>query len=149
MTIAWQGEKSNVIRKGIDKALYIFSELKKFNEFNNSIFYILGRAGLGTDYLKELCCSYGITESVIFTGEVSEDEKIQYLKKNRYYFQLSTYEGFGIAALEALAEKNIIIHSGNGGLRDVVSDDGIIVLSEEPIDSIYNKICNYNQRFIL
>lgn len=146
MTIAWQGNKSNVIRKGIDNALYIFFELRKYKEFKDSLFYILGKSGPGTDYLKDLCNTYGVTESVIFTDEVTEDEKIKYLKNNRYYFQLSVYEGFGIAALEALAEKNIIIHSGNGGLKDVVADDGIIVYPEESIDSIYNKICNYNQK---
>ena len=71
-----------------------------------------------SDLLEQLIQKLKITNKVIFTGEIEEDKKITLLKNNRYYFQLSTYEGFGIAALEALAAGNIVIHSGKGGLND-------------------------------
>ena len=53
-------------------------------------------------------------------GEVSEEDKINLLKRSKYYFQLSLYEGFGLAALEALCADNILIHSGKGGLANSI-----------------------------
>jgi glycosyltransferase involved in cell wall biosynthesis len=143
-TIVWQGGRGNIIRKGVDKALYVFSELKKYECFKNYTFYILGKCGEGTSFLTDLCKKYGIEDSVVITDEVSEYEKITYLKRSRYYFQLSTYEGFGIAALEALAMKNIVIHSGKGGLQDVVNDGGIKFESVDDIEWLYNKLISFD-----
>lgn len=144
MTLVWQGRKENVIRKGVDKALYIFSELKKYERFKDSKFYILGKCGEGTKFLKELSINYDIEEAVIFTDEVSEDEKVKLLQHSSYYFQLSLYEGFGIAALEALSMKNIVIHSGKGGLQDVVGDDGILFSEGDTVQQLYDKINDFD-----
>lgn len=38
---------------------------------------------------------------------------------------MSFYEGFGLAALEALVAKNIVIHSAKGGLSNPVFASGI------------------------
>ncbi len=143
-TIVWQGVKSNVIRKGVDKALKIYSELKRFDEFANSSFYIMGKCGEGTQYLKELCNEYNITSSVVFTDEVTELEKINLLKRSKFYFQLSIYEGFGVAALEALAAKNIVLHSGKGGLQDVIGNDGVYISDNQKIESIKKMIEDYD-----
>lgn len=125
MTIAWMESKENVIRKGIDKSLYVFKYLSEKPEFSNSVYYIIGREGEGSNYLKLLCQKLDILNRVVFTGSLSEENKINMLMHNRYYFQLSIYEGFGLAALEALLSKNIVIHSGNGGLKYVIKDLGI------------------------
>ena len=120
VTICWQGDKSNIERKGVDLALVLFSNLIKKAEFRKSNFYILGRTGNGTHYLSQIIESLGLKERVFIIGEVSEEEKIEYLTRNKFYFQLSQYEGFGIAALEALLSGDIIIHSGQGGLSNKI-----------------------------
>lgn len=120
VTICWQGDKSNIERKGVDLALVLFSNLIKKAEFRKSNFYILGRTGNGTHYLSQIIESLGLKERVFIIGEVSEAEKIEYLTRNKFYFQLSQYEGFGIAALEALLSGDIIIHSGQGGLSNKI-----------------------------
>lgn len=124
-TIAWMGNVNNVKRKGIDIALKVFSFLKKNKQFSNYKFVIIGRIGEGTIYLEELIKKYNLTNSIIFTGEIDEELKIDYLKRSRYYFQLSSYEGFGLAALEALASQNIVIHSSKGGLSNPIFSNGI------------------------
>ncbi len=144
ISVAWQGSKVNVIRKGLDKAIKVFSELKQFSEFQDSFFYILGKCGEGTSYLKEICKRYDVEASVIFIDELAESEKIELLKKSRFYFQLSTYEGFGLAALEALAAKDIVIHSGNGGLKDVVEKDGIILYDNYTAQDLREIINSYD-----
>lgn len=124
-TIVWMGDKNNVKRKGIDIALRIFSRLIKTKTFSHYKFIIIGKKGVGTDYVNSIIHKYGIQDLVILTDEISEEQKIAYLSKSKYYFQLSKYEGFGVAALEALALHNIVIHSGKGGLSNPIFNYGI------------------------
>jgi len=125
LTIVWMGNIENVVRKGVDKSLILFSNFLKFQpDFK---FYIIGTKGEGTKYLINLIKKYNIPESkIIFTGSIDEEDKIELLKNSKYYFQLSKYEGFGIAALEALCAGSIVIHSGKGGLKDIIGGYGII-----------------------
>lgn len=113
-TIVWMGAKGNVCRKGVDKLLRVYKEFLKYDDTFKVI--IIGTLGPGTEYLQQIASELNIAERVIFTGGISEEEKIDYLKRSKIYFQLSEYEGFGIAAVEALAAGNVVIHSGKGGL---------------------------------
>lgn len=147
-TIGWMGNQGNVQRKGIDKAIYLFSLLKKKKEFSLSKFYVMGKRGKGTTMLESLIKELNLEDSVIITGEVTESKKIEILKNCMYYFQLSHYEGFGVAALEALVAGNIIIHSGKGGLGNPIYKEHVIVdinsNIEEQIGLICDKITNLN-----
>lgn len=125
-TIAWLGDEENVYRKGINKALVVFKELKKLPKYQHYKFYIIGKEGAGTQYVKSLMRKYDITDSVYLLGEISENLKIEILKQSEYYFQLSVYEGFGIAALEALCANCILIHSGKGGLSNPIYSSQIL-----------------------
>lgn len=149
VTISWMGKKSNVIRKGVDRSIILFKHItEKYDVFKNSNLIIVGTKGEGSDYLEELVEKLDISDKVIFTGEIEENEKISLLKKSKYYFQLSSYEGFGIAALEALASGNIVIHSGKGGLADSVSKYGVLInINDEiskQVEEIYKQINGFN-----
>jgi glycosyltransferase involved in cell wall biosynthesis len=145
--------KENVIRKGVDNALFLFKKITEKESFSNSRFYIIGKTGAGTEYLKELCVDLNILDKVIFTGIIDESEKINYLKISKYYFQLSIFEGFGIAALEALAAKNIVIHSARGGLKDTIKNFGVIVDLEKPLktqfDYLYSQLSSFNNDILI
>ena len=119
-TVVWMGGEGNVKRKGVDRALRIFAELKKTPAFSDYRFIIMGRKGEGTAFVQSIIDKYGLNDSVELTGEVSEERKISFLKHSKYYFQLSLYEGFGLAALEALCTNNVLIHSGKGGLSSPI-----------------------------
>lgn len=126
-TICWQGTEGNVKRKGVDRALYCFKALLSDKRFNDYKFYIVGRKDLGTPYIEKIIEDLDLKENVVITGEVDEDKKLDILKRSKFFFQLSNYEGFGLAALEALAARCIPIHSGRGGLADTLADDGIVI----------------------
>lgn len=151
-TIGWMGNKGNVQRKGIDRAIYLFSLLKKFPQFSNSKFFLMGKRGEGTNYLESLIKLYELNDDVIITGEVSEETKIEILKKCQYYFQLSHYEGFGVACLEALIAGDVIIHSGKGGLANPIYNKHILVDInsdiEKQVDFIYNKMSTIDMKEI-
>lgn len=127
VTVAWMESIENVRRKGIDLAIYYFNDLISKQEFSKSIMYIIGKQGSGSEYLKKIIEELHLEDRVDFVGVVDEKQKVIYLKKSAYYFQLSLYEGFGLAALEALAAKCIVIHSGRGGLKELVGNSGVLV----------------------
>ncbi len=131
LSICWMENSSNLYRKGIDKSITLFRTLSQYKEFSDYIFYIIGRGSLESTELKKLISEAGLENKVIPLGEISDDTKYDYLKRSKYYFQLSEYEGFGLAALEALYFQNIVIHSNNGGLKDFVLDGGVVVTDDE------------------
>lgn len=146
-TIAWQGTVGNVKRKGVDKALELFARLKKMPGYSDYVFYIIGKEGAGTEYIVSVISKLNLQDSVILTGSVSEEQKIIYLKKSKFYFQLSSYEGFGVAALEALCAQNVFIHSGRGGLSNPIYSDCILIDIEKPFDEMFADLCEALQRY--
>lgn len=139
-TIGWQGNEGAIKRKGIDIALMIFTQLSKLDQFADYKFLIIGRKGNGTRYIEKLINQLGLEDRVIITGEISENKKIDLLHQSKYYFQVSKFEGFGIAALEAFFANNIIIHSKKGGLDNPIYQQREIVFDTDiPFDQAYLK----------
>lgn len=124
-TICWMGRIENVIRKGVDRTILVFRNI--VYKFPNYKLYIIGPLGEGTEFLKKIVIENDLESNVFFTGEVTEKEKLNYLERSKYYFQLSEYEGFGIAAIEALITGNIVFHSGRGGLKDSIGNEGVLI----------------------
>lgn len=145
-TIVWMGEEGNVKRKGVDTSLRIFAKLKQTERYKNYKFVIMGRKGEGSDFVEKIIDKYQLNDSVILTGEVSEEEKIAILKQSEYYFQLSLYEGFGLASLEALCAGCIVIHSGKGGLANPAYAEQILFNIDNNFDSEYENLLNQLQR---
>lgn len=148
VTIGWQANVGNVQRKGIDTSIRLFAKLHQQPEYTDSKLYILGKTGEGTKYLKGIVKELGIEDNVWFTGSVSEEKKIEYLKRSKHYFQMSIFEGFGVAALEALCAKNIVIHSGKGGLSNPIYNDGVFVSIDQSFadmaDDLKNKLLSFD-----
>lgn len=128
-TIAWMGNFENVTRKGVDKSIFLFKQLYKLdNEFR---MVIIGPLGKGTELILEIIKKNNLEKQITLTGEISEEDKINILKKSIVYSQLSIYEGFGIAAVEALAAGNIVVHTGVGGLIDGIGKNGVLVGNDD------------------
>jgi glycosyltransferase involved in cell wall biosynthesis len=123
-TVVWMYDLDNVKRKGVDRSIQFF---KKLHELDSDFrMVIIGPFGKGTETLRELIAREHLEPFIHFTGTISDNEKIEWLQKSMIYTQLSIYEGFGIAAIEALAAGNIVIHSGKGGLSDGIGKYGIL-----------------------
>lgn len=143
ITIAWMLKVQNITRKGVDKAVRVYAELLKIDpEFQ---MLIIGPVGRESSYLFSLIRSLGLENRIIVTGALPLKDKIYWLKKSSVYLQLSEYEGFGIAAIEALASGNIVFHSNNGGLAEGVGNYGIVVNDTRDYKQIAKMIVeNYN-----
>ena len=114
-TICWMVTDENVKRKGIIESIEVYNSNPYLK--NNFKYYILGSFGQGTDKIKKYLDLNNLNNNVFLLGELTEDDKIKQLKESKFYFQLSKYEGFGIAALEAFASGCQVIHSGKGNLK--------------------------------
>lgn len=124
ITICGLDTPLNVERKGIPEALKLLAHIS--TECPHAHLTIVGRTTC-RPMVENLARQLDVADRLFFAGYVSEEEKLTLLRTHRYYVQLSIYEGFGVGALEALAQGCRIIHSGVGGLTDTVADFGIIV----------------------
>ena len=147
LVVAWMQNIDNVFRKGIDKAVMVFKEIH--NHHPESRFILAGSPGKGSQYMLDLVARLGLDDGAVsYLGAIPEEDKVRLMLESKFYFMLSVYEGFGIAAIEALAAGCCLIHSGNGGLKDAAGDMGVKVdigdlasvtqiclnLYEQPID---------------
>jgi len=68
-----------------------------------------------------------LTSDVIFTGSVTEAEKLVWLKDAKAFIFPSFYEGFGLPVLEAMAAGCPVITSNTSSLPEVVGEAAILV----------------------
>ena len=129
VTIAWMGRIENVFRKGVDKAVMVFNELVKLDPEYRML--IIGSKGEGSKYIQNLIHKLKLEDKIKLTGSINENDKLKALMQSEIYMQISKYEGFGIAAIEAAACKNLVVHSNKGGLRDSIGNNGLIVCGNE------------------
>ena len=151
VTIGWTA-LSSIERKGIDKSITVFAELVKHPEFSDYTFVLVGTPGDGIGYLKQLIKDLHVSDKIVIKGNVSEDEKIHLLERAKYYFQLSLFEGFGLAALEAVCAKDILIHSGKGGLSNPIYKDEVLFDIDKDLisetESLYHRLIDFDTSII-
>lgn len=87
----------------------------------NCILVIMGKGPLEAD-LKELADQLGISDAVVFTGNVPDAKR--YFKAFNIFTLTSDHEPFGMVLLEAMAANLPIICSDSGGGAEVVKGIG-------------------------
>jgi glycosyltransferase involved in cell wall biosynthesis len=70
---------------------------------------------------------FGLKKHVILTGRVSESEKIRLYQGAAIYVTASSYEGFGLTVLEAMACGIPVIASNRTSLPEVAGDAALLV----------------------
>lgn len=99
--------------KGLEQIIKILFDLIKINQ--NIIFIAIGKDAGDKARLEKMAKELNVSDNIIFTGEVSEDEKIALLDLSEIFVFPSQWEAFGIAMLEAMARGNAIISSKTEG----------------------------------
>jgi glycosyltransferase involved in cell wall biosynthesis len=145
-TICWMSTIGNVKRKGVDRCLFFLKELICFDDEYRLI--IIGSLGEGSKYLKKIINDLNLSKYVSFAGEINENDKLSILNKSKYYLQLSVYEGFGMAVLEAMLNRCFIIHSNVGGLNDTVNTNGFICEQFENFNILIKALLDIDQSTI-
>jgi L-malate glycosyltransferase len=83
--------------------------------------------------LERLAARLRLADSVDFLGEIPHEQVPQVLARLDIFAMPSTYEGFGVAAIEAAAMEVPVVASNVYGIPDVV-DDGVTGLLVPPKD---------------
>jgi glycosyltransferase involved in cell wall biosynthesis len=126
--------------KNVDVAIRAFARIiSKHPEAKLTI------AGTGETYfdLIKYTKSLGLGDSVIFTGRVSEEEKLKLLSQSWVALQPSSFEEWGITVLEANACGTPVIASDVKGLRDSVRDGQTGYLVEPKNADILSRAMEY------
>ncbi len=129
LTVGWlQG--SNADRKGIPLTLRAFALLRDTRPKLRLV--VAGAHGSALESLQTLTRELGVDTSVRFAGAVSADEKIRLMQTCAAYLQPSTFEGFGVAVLEAMACGAPVVASAAGALPEVIGQAGITLVEPTP-----------------
>jgi glycogen synthase len=99
--------------KGLDSIILVLKKARSFKK--NLLFVGIGRDADDKERLLSLAKKEGCEKNILFTGEVSEEEKFWLLDNSEIFLFPSQWEAFGIAMLEAMARKNAIISTKTEG----------------------------------
>lgn len=131
--------------KGVEDAITIFSRIK--DDHADAMLWIVGAGEESyVKKLKALVAELNLSDSVVFRGYVSEEEKVQAYRRAHFLLHTSIREGFGLTVLEANSQGTPVIAYDVPGLRDIVVDghNGMLIRNDAfEIDSALNASKKY------
>lgn len=131
--------RKNLVRliQAYGKLWETFKADEKNKDSENDFPYLVLAGGKGWMYesIFETVEELKLSDRVIFTGYVEEEEAPVLMKGARAFVFPSLYEGFGMPPLEAMACGTPVLTSNVSSLPEVVGETGILV-DPESVDSI-------------
>lgn len=100
--------------KGLDQVIRALPLL------HECVFLAIGKDADDRARLEALARNKGVSDRVIFTGEVSEKDKLAILELSDLFVFPSEWEAFGIGMLEAMARGNAVVSTRTEGGRYLV-----------------------------
>ncbi|MBD3352370.1 MAG: FkbM family methyltransferase, partial [Candidatus Lokiarchaeota archaeon] len=114
---------------------------------------LVGKAEKGeNDYLSEvknIIKSFRVEGKIIITGQVSDEDLIEWYRKADLYVSMSEHEGFCVPMLEAMAANVPILAFPVGAIPWVLANDYQLLKSREPeyvCEKMYNIATNKQER---
>lgn len=142
--------------KNVDKIIKVYATLSPEILKEHSL-YITGY-GNETVYLKELAVKLRIADKVIFTGDLPNDELVEFLSLRKILFMASSMEGMPMAIAESLSVGVPVISTNVGDIPGVITDNynGKLVDVEfnptdytDSIDTILTTYSNFSENALL
>jgi glycosyltransferase involved in cell wall biosynthesis len=88
---------------------------------------IVGASGWLTSDLAPLVQAHGLSDRIVFTGYVPDDELPRWYQAATVFCYPSLYEGFGLPALEAMACGTPVVTSRTSSLPEVTGDAALLI----------------------
>ena len=131
--------------KGYDTLLKSMPEVIK--EFPQAKLVIAGN-GTEKDSLEGIRDQLGLSDKVTFLGIKTPEEIRALLRGISLFVMASNYEGFGLAAVEAMASGIPVVATNVGGLLEIVEEGktGFLVPPDEPLALAHRIICLLKNR---
>lgn len=112
-------------RKNLDQAIRCFARVVKQERLKNLRLVLVGPKGWDYDHIFAATCeSQGVSDYVIFTGFVADEDLSPLYSGALAFIYLSLYEGFGLPPLEAMQCGTPVITSNTSSLPEVVGNAG-------------------------
>ncbi|GET33759.1 glycosyl transferase [Prolixibacter bellariivorans] len=144
LSVSWL-QKANYKRKCIDLTIKAIALIK--DQLKDYKYIIVGRYGDGIHELEKLVKDLKIENLVQFRGSVSEEEKIELMKKCSIFISPTYYEGFGLAMLEASSCGAVVLSTKNSAVPYVLDNLPVYTKENTPEEiakSILSTISNHN-----
>lgn len=110
----------------IIRSLHYFYESKALNSDKIKL-VVSGSKSWLTNIIFDEIEKLGLKNKVIFTGTVTEDEKIAFLHMAKVFVFPTFYEGFGLPVLEAMAAGCPVITSDNSSLPELTEGAAVLI----------------------
>ena len=125
--------------KNVHNLVRVFLELKATRDIPHKL-VLAGKKDLRFPEMREL---FNIIEknkeSIIYLGEVAEEDLVYIYNLSDLFVFPSLYEGFGLPPLEAMACGVAVIAMKSSSLPEVIGDGGMLIDPDEP-DALMNAI---------
>jgi glycosyltransferase involved in cell wall biosynthesis len=116
--------------KGLENVVEALPTLKK--EFSQLRFLVVGPDYSNhSTHLLDLARRLEVSDSVMMTGEVSEEQKLAYYSRASIFILPAIYEGLSVSLLEAMASRLPVVATRSGGPGDVLIDHISALLLKE------------------
>jgi glycosyltransferase involved in cell wall biosynthesis len=113
-------------RKNLDILLHAFSQLRREFSVPHRL-VLVGRKGWMYETLRKETSRLGLENDVVFTGVVSDEELPAVICCAEIFVSPSSYEGFGLSVLEAMACGVPVVTSNVSSLPEVVGDAALLI----------------------
>lgn len=129
--------------KGVEDVILAFTEIEKKEK--NATLWIVGTGEKEyVNHLKDMAKE----KKIKFFGKVSEDKKIDLLKRAHILLHASVKEGWGLVVVEAASQGTPSVTYNVAGLRDSVIDNrtGILTKKNNPKNLASNALLLYRDK---
>ena len=124
--------------KGMDLVVPAFAQVKK--QYPDTRVVVVGDGSLRTKMQRQ-AQEFDCTEYVEWAGRQPQERLMEWYRRMDIVLMPSRSEGFGLTAIEAMANGCVVVASRTGGLPEVVQDGEVGLLHEaDSIDDMANKI---------
>lgn len=117
-------------KKRLDHLLRAYHMLKQDGCEHRLV--ICGRRSWLSNPVYELVRELGLSDAVVFTEYVADDDLPALYRGAAVFVFLSRYEGFGLPPIEAMASGTPVVSTRGGSLGEVLGDAALFVESDQP-----------------
>lgn len=125
ITSIFKLDKNTVLLKRGEVFIRAIEDVVK--KFPTQKFVIIGKKGDDYERIINIVTELNLTDNIIFTGEIFNEEVIKWIQKSILYVQISDTETFGLAIAEAMSCAVPVLVSNRGAITELVDNCGIYV----------------------
>jgi glycosyltransferase involved in cell wall biosynthesis len=113
-------------RKNVMRLIQAYARLPEALRAKHQL-VLAGGAGWGGEGYTDLVRQFNLTERVVFTGYVTEEQRLALLHRATVFAFPSLYEGFGFPVIEAFAAGVPVLTSKDGATAEVAGDAACLI----------------------